>query len=121
MASGFVRRFHCFCITGQYCWICLCLFILKGGRVFLEHKHQLDAHGAAHARALLTPTFVAGGCRVCNGGVLRFGDDVRESLEKLGLEGGDVLKAALMAAEMFCAAAKEEYTTCADAFRSVLV
>ena len=119
MASGFVRRFHCFCITGQHCWMCLCLFILKGGRVFLEHKH-LDASGAAHARALLTPTFVAGGCKMCNTGVLRFGDDVRESLEKLGLEGGDVLRAALMAAQMFCAAAKEEYTTCANAFRSVL-
>lgn len=117
MASGFVRRFHCFCITGQYCWICLCLFILKGGRVFLEHLHQLDAQ----ARGILTPTFVAGGCQVCNGGVLRVGDDVRESLEKLGLKGGDLLKAAMMAAEMFCAAAKEEYTTCADAFRSVLV
>ena len=93
---------------------------MKGGRVWLEHKHQLDAHGAAHARAILTPTFVGGGCRVCNGGVLRFGDDVRESLEKLRLEGGDVLDAALMAADMFCAAAKEEYTTCANAFRSVL-
>ena len=57
---------------------------------------------------------------MCNGGALRFGDVVRESLEKLSLEGGDVLKAALMAAEMICAAAKEEYTTCADAFRSVL-
>ena len=108
-----------FCITGQHCWMCLCLFILKGGRVFLEHKHQLDAHGAAHARALLTPTFVAGGCQVCNTGVLRLGDDVRESLEKLGLEGGDVLKAALMAAEMFCAAAKEEYTTWEAAFEGV--
>lgn len=108
-----------FCITGQYCWICLCLFILKGGRVFLEHKHQLDANGASQARAILTPTFVAGGCQVCNGGVLRLGDDVRESLEKLGLEGGDVLKAALMAAEMFCAAAKEEYTTWEAAFEGV--
>ena len=108
-----------FCITGQHCWMCLCLFILKGGRVFLEHKH-LDASGAAHARALLTPTFVAGGCQVCNGGALCFGDDVRESLETLGLKGGDALDAALKAADMFCAAMKEEYMTCADAFRSVL-
>ena len=106
------------CITGQHCWMCLCLFILKGGRVFLEHKH-LDASGAAHARALLTPTFVAGGCKMCNTGVLRFGDDVRESLELLGLEGCDVLKAALMAAEMLCAAAKEEYTTWEAAFEGV--
>ena len=106
------------CITGQHCWMCLCLFILKGGRVFLEHKHT-GANSAAQARALLTPTFVAGGCRVCNGGALCFGDAVRESLEKLGLEGGDVLKAALMAAEMFCAAAKEEYTTWEAAFEGV--
>ena len=107
------------CITGQHCWMCLCLFILKGGRVFLEHLHQLDANGAAQARALVTPTFVAGGCQVCNTGVLRLGDDVRESLEKLGLEGGDVLKAALMAAEMLCAAAKVEYTTWEAAFEGV--
>jgi|MDSW01.2.fsa_nt_gb hypothetical protein len=99
--------------------MCLCLFILKGGRVFLEHLHQLDANGAAQARALVTPTFVAGGCQVCNTGVLRLGDDVRESLEKLGLEGGDVLKAALMAAEMLCAAAKVEYTTWEAAFEGV--
>ena len=78
-----------------------------------------QATGEAQARGILTPTFVAGGCQVCNTGVLRFGDDVRESLEKLSLEGGDVLKAALMAAEMFCAAAKEEYTTWEAAFEGV--
>ena len=99
-----------FCITGQYCWICLCLFILKGGRVFLEHLHQLDAQ----ARGILTPTFVAGGCQVCNTGVLRLGDDVRVALEELGLEGGDVLKAALMAADKFCAAMTTKRTTWAS-------
>ena len=45
--------------------------------------------------------------------------DIRDACV-MGLEGGDVLRAALMAAKMFCAAAKEEYTTCANAFRSVL-
>ena len=92
----------------------MCLFILKGGRVFLEHKHQLDAAGAAHARGILTPTFVAGGCQVCNTGVLRLGDDVRVALEELDLEGGDVLAAALKVADKFCAAMTTKRTTWAS-------
>ena len=78
--------------------------------MFLEHLHQLDAQ----ARGILTPTFVAGGCQVCNTGVLRLGDDVRVALEELDLEGGDVLAAALKVADKFCAAMTTKRTTWAS-------
>jgi len=57
---------------------------------------------------------VAGGCQVCNTGVLRLGDDVRVALEELDLEGGDVLAAALKVADKFCAAMTTKRTTWAS-------
>ena len=63
VASGFVRRSHCFLYHRSTLLDVFVSVYFKGGRVFLEHKHPAR-DGAAQARALLTPTFVAGGCRV---------------------------------------------------------
>ena len=66
----------------QFCFICCSLFVLKGGRVFVEHckvrKHRRGVHGF---------------CRMCNVGVLFLADEIRSAVEKAGLSRSVALKA----------------------------
>ena len=74
----------------QFCYICGSLFVLKGGRVFVEHckkrKHKRGIHGF---------------CCVCNGGVLLFADVIRAAVEKAGLGRSVALKAVDRLADAF--------------------
>lgn len=99
--------------AGQHCWICKCRFIIKGGRVWLEHRHDL-VDGMALARGVWTPICVAGVCRVCNGGVLYLGDVVRQALGRRGLTGGQGLAAALEVAVKLARALRTERKTWAE-------
>jgi len=58
----------------QFCYICGSLFVLKGGRVFVEHckkrKHKRGVHGF---------------CCMCNTGVLFFADVIRAEVAKAGV------------------------------------
>jgi len=66
----------------QFCFICCSLFVLKGGRVFVEHckvrKHRRGVHGF---------------CSMCNTGVLFLADEIRSAVAKAGLSRSVALKA----------------------------
>ena len=66
----------------QLCFICNSLFVLKGGRVFVEHckkrKHRRGIHGF---------------CCMCNTGVLFLADVIRAEVAKAGLARSVALKA----------------------------
>ena len=74
----------------QFCYICGSLFVLKGGRVFVEHckkrKHRRGIHGF---------------CCMCNTGVLFFADVIRAAVEKEGLPRSVALKAVDRLADAF--------------------
>ena len=74
----------------QFCYICGSLFVLKGGRVFVEHckkrKHKRGVHGF---------------CCMCNTGVLFFADVIRAAVEKEGLPRSVALKAVDRLADAF--------------------
>ena len=58
----------------QFCFICDSLFVLKGGRVFVEHckkrKHRRGVHGF---------------CFQCNTGVILLADIIRAAVAKAGV------------------------------------
>ena len=66
----------------QFCFICDSLFVLKGGRIFVEHcKKRLHKRG------------VHGFCRMCNTGVIFLADEIRSAVVKAGLGRSVALKA----------------------------
>ena len=66
----------------QFCFICFSLFVLKGGRVFVEHckvrKHRRGVHGF---------------CKSCNVGVIFLADEIRSAVAKARLSRSVALKA----------------------------
>ena len=57
--------------TGQFCAICFCRFLLKGGRIFVEHCKKKK-----HRRC------INGVCHVCNPGILVAADAVKARVQK---------------------------------------
>jgi len=66
----------------QFCYICCSLFVLKGGRVFVEHCKERKERRGVH-----------GFCRSCNVGVLCLADVIRSAVAKAGLSRSVALKA----------------------------
>ena len=59
------------CNTGQFCAICFCRFLLKGGRVHVEH-----------CKKRLCRRCINGVCHVCNPGILVAADAVKARVQK---------------------------------------